>query len=489
VKATLLQEPELEFGTGRHVDIRFGLMSHGPVDFENSPASRIRIGIVGTPETIEGFANWISKCRKEIPARPSNHPYLFPKFPGFSPDTNLKSSIELGSTSCRPIYERDIVPLLHKSTRSDSIIAVAKLFLEELRYLAASKSPQVIICAPPLLLHKYIVARWSVEDGQEATEQQAKPINAENAELEADFHDFLKASALAAGVPVQVVWPYTYDETKDLPQSRNRSDKRRAQDEATRAWNLHLALYYKAGGAPWRMCRSATDLTTAYMGVSFYKALNNESLLTSMAQVFNERGEGVIVRGGIVRRSKDDLQVHLDTSTAEHLMEDALSQYRLEHYTAPARIVVHKTSSFNGAEVEAFRAAIRKANIHSCDLVHISHADTRAFRDGSYPPLRGTFINIEDHQHLLYTRGSVEFFNVYPGMYVPHPLRFGSDQLEQTPITAAQEILALTKMNWNNTQFDGLEPITLRAARQVGSILKYIPDPNGPYQPRYSFYM
>jgi hypothetical protein len=56
MKAILLQEPELEFGTGRHVDIRFGLMAHGPVDFEDSPASRIRAGIVGSPES-PGFGH------------------------------------------------------------------------------------------------------------------------------------------------------------------------------------------------------------------------------------------------------------------------------------------------------------------------------------------------------------------------------------------------------------------------------------------------
>jgi hypothetical protein len=72
---------------------------------------------------------------------------------------------------------------------------------------------------------------------------------------------------------------------------------------------------------------------------------------------------------------------------------------------------------------------------------------------------------------------------------VPHPLRFRSDHLSQSAVFAAQELLALTKMNWNNTQFDGLEPITIRAARQVGSILKYIDDPRLPYQSRYSFYM
>ena len=96
-----LQEPELEFGTGRHVDIRFGLMAHGPVDFENSPASRIRAGIVGSPESIEGVANWIGKCRGEIEAKASNYPYLFPKFPGCNQDTNLKFTVEIGTTSFR----------------------------------------------------------------------------------------------------------------------------------------------------------------------------------------------------------------------------------------------------------------------------------------------------------------------------------------------------------------------------------------------------
>ena len=106
-----------------------------------------------------------------------------------------------------------------------------------------------------------------------------------------------------------------------------------------------------------------------------------------------------------------------------------------------------------------------------------------------YPRPARHFINLEDHLHLLYTRGSVEFFNVYPAMYVPHPLRFRSYHLSQPAVFAAQELLALSKMNWNNTQFDGLEPISIRAARQVGSILKYIDDPRLPYQSRYSFYM
>jgi hypothetical protein len=453
-------------------------MSHGPVDFAESPASRIRMGLVGTPESIEGFANWIETCRGEIPAKVSNHPYLFPKFPGCSLETNLKSTVEIVRTACRPINEREVTDLFSKTPRSAAIEGAAKLFLEEVVYLSSLKSVQVIVCAPPFSLLKFISGevRGAADENKES-------------KSEVDFHDWLKANAMGSGVPLQVVWPSTYDETKALAKVRRRNETRKLQDEATRAWNLHLALYYKAGGVPWRMCRSSTDLATLYMGVSFYKALDNSRLLTSMAQVFNERGEGVIVRGGTATLSKEDLQVHLDAATANKLMDHALTQYRREHFTAPARIVVHKSSSFDAAELDGFRAGIAKHNIHSADLLHLSHSDTRAFRDGTYPPLRGTFISLDDQLHLLYTRGSVEFFNVYPGMYVPHPLRFRSDYLEQSAAFAAQEMLALTKMNWNNTQFDGLEPITMRAARQVGSILKYLEDERSPYQPRYSFYM
>ena len=52
----------------------------------------------------------------------------------------------------------------------------------------------------------------------------------------------------------------------------------------------------------------------------------------------------------------------------------------------------------------------------------------------------------------------------------------------------ATEILGLTKMNWNSTQFDHSMPITLCAADKVGDVLKYIPK-DMKLCPRYSYYM
>ena len=84
MKVELLSEPELEFGAGRHVDIRFGLRNYGPITFDDPTAPHsIRLGIVGTAPTIAGVKDWLEHCRVGVPAKLSKKPNLFPAFPGF----------------------------------------------------------------------------------------------------------------------------------------------------------------------------------------------------------------------------------------------------------------------------------------------------------------------------------------------------------------------------------------------------------------------
>ena len=282
----------------------------------------------------------------------------------------------------------------------------------------------------------------------------------------------------------------TYDESKRLKSKTKSGNEKQLQDEATRAWNLYTALYYKAGGTPWRLVHNPSELSACYVGVSFYKTVDETALLTSTAQVFNERGEGVVLRGGTAQISKDDKQIHLSDKDAYSLLKNALQIYQKEHKHFPARVVIHKSSKHNTDEITGFEKALRDFSIEPemADFVSVTSASTRLFRDNLYPPLRGTFLNMEEESYVLYTKGSVDFFSAYPGMYVPRPLEIRYDQIAATPTYLAQEILALTKMNWNNTQFDGKEPITLRCARQVGQILKYF-GPDDHYQPYYRFYM
>jgi hypothetical protein len=335
----------------------------------------------------------------------------------------------------------------------------------------------VILCALPMSLIK----RQGDASGM-------AEVDAIKSEPQLDFHHLLKAQAMRSGIPIQLVLPMTYDESKRLPQKLKNFRVRTSQDEATRAWNFHVAMYYKSGGIPWRLPRAATALTSCHVGISFYESLDRARLLTSVAQVFNERGEGTIVRGETAKLGKEDRQPHLDDKGAQSILANALRIYKGEHHTMPARLVVHKSSLFSNGEVVGFRAAADEMRIDALELLTLGDAGTRLFREGLYPPLRGTMLSLSSAEHLLYTRGSVDFFQTYPGMYAPQMLAIHIHEAQETPRFLANEILGLTKMNWNNTQFDGFEPITLHAARQVGKILKYIPL-SEPIRESYAFYM
>ena len=301
------------------------------------------------------------------------------------------------------------------------------------------------------------------------------------------FHDLLKARGMKLGVPLQMVRPPTYGGQATKTDSGPR--RMSLQDEATRAWNFFTALYYKAGGIPWRLVREASSFLPCYAGISFFRSLDGERVLTSVAQVFNERGEGIIVRGANAQKTDVDRQPHLSGEDAHQLIAHAISTFRQEHRHTSARLVVHKTSKYAAEEQTGVLRAAAEQNIDLVDLVTVDRSFTRLFRTGSNPPLRGTFLDLSADKAILYLRGSVGFFEMYPGMYVPRPLEITIAKSESTKQMLATEILALSKLNWNNTQFDGGEPITVRAARQVGDILKCVPSDSNVIQRGFRYYM
>lgn len=477
MRIEFLPEPELEFGSGQHVDIRFGIMDYGPHDLGDDLApAEIRVGLVGVPEHVELHSAFLERCRGEIPGATTKQPNLRPPFPGFNREAAFHSTLLLSEKLTRTIPPRRFDELRRSDDANRIVRGAVDLVLEELEYLHRNERPDVLLFAVPQQL----------ADLLNPETRPAVPAG----EPRLDFHDMLKAAAMHLP-PVQLALSSTADPTR-ARKARKTKATRRLQDDATRAWNLHTALYYKAGGRPWRLPRDPSELTACFVGISFYQALDRATVMTSMAQVFDERGDGVIVQGGRAELSKDDRTPHLNERDAHDLLRQALRQYHQTHRTLPARVVIHKTSSFTAAELSGFRAAAEDERIDRLDAVSVSDDTShRLFRYGAYPPLRGTFVALDSREHLLFTRGSVEFYATYPGLYVPQPLLFRCEDVEQGPRQIARELLGLSKLNWNRTQFDGSVPITVVAARKVGEILKYADVHGGgrPIAARYSHYM
>jgi hypothetical protein len=485
MKADFIPEPDLEFGTNTHVDVRFGISTFGPLDVGTATAPKeIRVGLVGTAETIEGVRGWLAKCSAGVTAKKSRLVNLFPAFPGFTEDSPFHSTLIFDDRWTGTLTAREETSLL--SVKPTEMISEAvNLFLEYAAQIAERGNLDVIICAPS---HE-LLAQFDEYQGRAVDETEA-PLDEgsepeRNVTRQAAFHDVLKASGMRLRVPLQMVRPSTYGLF-----AKSQGKPSHLQDEATRAWNFHTALYYKAGGIPWRLKRVSSQLATCFVGISFYRTRDGERLLTSVAQVFNERGEGIIVRGAPAQIDKDDRIPHLSSFDAGALLSNAIATYRKEHKTSPARVVVHKTSALTADELDGFVGATRLHNIEVVDLVSVRRSFTRLFREGTYVPLRGTLFHLAREIGVIYLRGSVNFFESYPGLYVPRPLELALSKSDATVLQIATEMMGLSKLNWNNTQFDGGEPITVRAARRVGDILKCLPtDDDGTIQSSFRFYM
>jgi len=277
-----------------------------------------------------------------------------------------------------------------------------------------------------------------------------------------------------------------------------KSDGTGLQERATRAWNLCTALYYKADGVPWRSL--SLDRDTCFVGISFYVARETKNRLTirsSVAQAFDCLGQGLVLRGDPFEWNDEQhgSSPHLTKEDASELIAMTLKQYLNVRGTPPRRVVIHKSSRFWGAdhgehnELEGFREGIEEA-FPRCefDLVTLSRGGVRLFREGMYPPVRGTYFRIEDDQHFLYTMGYIPFLETYPGSYVPEPWQIVEWHGGSGPKELLREVLELTKMNVNNCSYADGAPITLSFSRKVGEIMKHAPE-SDTVQTCYKFYM
>lgn len=474
MKLHSIKEPRLLFARGEHVCPRHGIGLYNVFDSKESTAVRrtsVNVGVVGDSECLESFARWLDDCKSPI-ASPADarQPHLFPAFCGVQRGFGFETEFVSHADLQRSIRNTDIERVIKISGPRARIANAVDLYYDEVRFLAEHRHVDVIVCVIPERLHKTIAmdARNEKEESLEATIDVTGEMN---------FRRALKARSMHLARPLQLI------------RASSLLDGPTKQDPATKAWNLSTALYYKSGPTvPWKLASAAARPTSCAVGIAFYRSRDYQNLNTSLAQVFDELGNGLILRGTPVDLSKEDRVPHLSETQAADLLKRALDEYRVAMKTMPARVVIHKSSRYTASEVAGFDAAAQDLRIHTVDLVTVLDSKLRLFRSSNYPPYRGSLIDLEKGRYVFYTRGSVWFYQTYPGMHVPEPIEMRIIRSEESPLFLASEILGLTKMNWNNTQFDGKYPVTLGCARKVGEVLKYLRDEDRP-QSRYGYYM
>lgn len=510
--ATFIPEPGLEFGNKQQlVDPRVGLGIHGPIDRASSTRrAPISLGLIGTGPLIDKVRQWLAKCQGEIePIRRSmlrgklvtrrTDPAVVPKFPGvrtvFDTDFILSEQhVEtLTSTELDEVrYNFDLYE--PRVTRMGEILGTRLSVMAD-----KATQPDVVLVALPSDLRKLCtnptihkrrgrrprtladILRASLEKDEAKGQLNLLDVAAANRiSLDEDehenvvLHSALKIHGMRAGLPTQLIWEGTLDGVG-------------VEDDATCAWNICSGIYYKAGNELWRL----TGLTanSCFVGVSFYRDRHDENLRCCVAQAFSDRGEGLVIRSEpFAWRNEHEKTPHLTREMAASMLRNVLAAYYEHLKVQPGRVVIHKWQRFWPDERSGFEDALKDAGVRSHDFVSFGTRGLRFYRSGSEPPIRGTYVALGETEGLLYTRGYVPFLRRYPGMRVPRPLEIVEHHGSASMTQIAQEILALTKLDWNTTMFAGKEPITTAFSWEVGQILSELPPGTEPKR-SYRFYM
>lgn len=467
-KTHVFDEPLLEFGNGgQHLDPRQGLREFGPL--QPRAGDTVRVGVVGTEHTVAGFTAFIGETANGIDSADERLINLNPDFPGLANDNPFRCRFEVPVGATLSLSQREVSRITSIGRHDEAVRHAVDLIIEQIMALTeGSSSPDVIVLALPIsLIEKLVNAKGEERlDSSDDDQDEDDTLN---------FRDLLKARALHLDVPTQIVWPTTWDDAVTIPRKVKRHINRQTQAVATRTWNLLNALYYKAGKVPWRLLPGEAEYRTSFLGIGFYRSLDGQQLWTSTAQMFDERGRGLILRGARAQTENLGRHPYLTATDAEDLVAQSIKVYKVHHRHFPARLVVLKTSRFRPEEIEGIEGALDRFGIEYCDMIWVRESSPiSVFREGNYPVLRGTFIDLRG-KGLLYTRGSVPYYGTYPGLRVPRPLLLvPHDRSDRELCRLAGEVLALTKVNWNSTQFDQKLPAPIRASREVGRILKHI---------------
>lgn len=484
-------DPSLEFGEGEAATPKTGLADFGPYSLRLGAGHRdqLHLGIVGTPDSIRAAKSFLSRVEKGARSG-SDNLALFPDFPGFR--AVFHSEPRLGVESV--IGARQLQDALSRRPR-EAFKSAVELWAEGVASLTEREvRPDLVVCAlPPELLERcrrieqplprelVIAARREQArrrsgqgslfelDSDDSIEQATDPA-AEDL-LFRDFRLALKARAMQARIPIQILTDHTWE------------DGKANQDPATRAWNLSVALFYKAGGIPWR-ARPRTE-ETCFVGVSFHhlRTTRRHIVYSSVAQAFSSDGEGFALRGEAKPWDSHTRQTHMTADQASGLFSSVLDAYRERAGRDPLRLVVHKTSDYTDEE----RTGIARGldSVPAVELLTLRSGDFRLVRQGSYPPHRGTACRIGDARY-LFTVGYMPAHLTYPGPHIPVPLEVlgAGDDFDGV----VQDLLALSKMNWNSASSFAAFPISLSFARKVGGVMAEIPRDSSPH-PSFRYYM
>lgn len=451
---SVLDEPLLTFAPGpkppSHRHPLLGLLSHGPY---LAPPSKVRVATICAKGDQQLLYKFLGSLREEF--EPGDRKSYVPSYPGF-----------------QQVYKADLVPAttchieLNDPAGDDpheSLVQALEAAIDQLR---TQRTEWDVITF--LLPNRWLHLKLS-KDGKY------------------DLHDRLKAHAAPRGCPIQML----------------REDSALSfKFKCSLAWRLSLALSFKAGAVPWHIKPTTSD-ATAYVGLAYaIRGGSTDDFVTCCSQVFDSEGGGlefVAYNVGVQRELENP---HLTQDEMRAVMARSARLYQQRRAgRMPRRVVLHKTTAWRDDEVDGCLEAWSAADEVECLRIQ---ADTpwrgvllaRGKAAGQstphdWPVTRGTLQHMSGHSGLLWVNGTSQGMSLRGSQYnpsvkgLPEPCvisRYaGGGPLE----LAAADVLALSKLDWNNDAPFDLMPATIGTSSRLARVISHVPHlPDSNYEYR-----
>ncbi len=480
-----LPEPTLLFGHGQALeDPRDGLTIFGPLD-EGKPYG-IRAGVIGTKEGIRRFKNWVERIQCPILNDPPQ--VARPPFLGF--ETVFRIPWNPQPTLEIPVPDAELNSSLFLDDRHQRVYKTVEIYSNRIIEAIQQEDQKIDLwfiivpddvyryCRPKSYVETLLQIRFeSKMPIKYAQKLQSMPslfpeenVTAIAYHYEVNFHNQLKARLLEYDAPTQIIRESTIAH-KEIVNRFGKPIRKLDALQSAIAWHISTATFYKAGGRPWKI--GSIREGVCYIGLVFKQDEKNPDPRSSCcaAQMFLDSGDGIVFKGAVgpwYTPGRGDF--HLKPNAARDLVKLAIKSYKDKKGEPPKELFLHGKVRFDDEEWKGFRDAIDS----STNLVGIrirDERDLKLYRKGEHAVLRGLAYIRDERTAYLWTKGFTPRLQTYPGREVPKPLLIDVCRGDVQINTVLNDIMALTKLNYNACVFADGEPVTLKFADAVGEIL------------------
>ena len=423
-----------------------GLASNGPFDSESmkeSPFRDVQLSIVCPEPESKQLRNFLANFQRPSKSKRAGE-YLV-DFKGFQ-------DVYKCSLNIPDISDPNWITLPEISNSRDSVAGCRELTkrISEAVLASSTLGRSVVLILTP--------DRWG------------KFRRAETENDVYDVHDDVKAFAARQGIATQFL-----DQNTTTP-----------YDPCRIWWWLSLAIYTKSMRTPWVL--QSLDPNSAFVGLGYSvdrKSSRNNQIVLGCSHLYNSQGQGLQFRLRNIQDAKlrRDRNPYLSFNEARQMAETIRQLFWDSHQRLPERVVIHKLFPFSTDEIKGIKSGLH--GVKEVELLEINHEPSlrylnSKFRNGEFtidgfPVRRGTTLKLSKNELLLWVHGATSALNdgrtYFQGKRrIPGPVVVRRYAGSSDVATLANEILGLSKMDWNSGDLYSQLPATVVSSRAIAKI-------------------